>query len=132
MRSELVRALKRYDDYIDMSEDVAISDIERAEDILGVKFSQEYKDYTMEVGSAAADGHEFTGVVNSPRLNVVSVTQNARKKINNISEELYVIESLDIDGILIWQEKNGNVFESDYAGHINRIASSIREYIDSE
>lgn len=128
--SAFVSVLGKYDDYVGMPQGATADDIASSEAALGLTFASEYVEYTKEVGAACADGHEFTGVVKSPRLNVVSVTKEAKEKNPNVIGGLYVVESLDVDGILIWQDKDGKVYESEYKGVPKLIATSLVEYID--
>lgn len=74
-----------------------------AETNLGVKFASDHKKYLSEYGLASADGHEFTGIVKSPRLNVVDVTIRLKKKFKNVPNDAYVLEELNIDDIVIFK-----------------------------
>ena len=129
--TEFVRILKNFDDYF-VTEGTDAKSVEDAEQALSLKFAKEYVQYLKECGVASADGHEFTGLIKSKRLNVVDVTETARKKNVNIPLDLYVVEELQIDGIIIWQSEDGKVFQTVCNGKPEMINSSLADYIAQE
>ena len=106
-------------------------EINEAEKSLNLKFSEEYKKYLMEFGVAEIDGHEFTGIFNSKRLNVVDVTKKIKDKYNDINADMYVIEELNIDNMVILQDSKGKIFESTINSKPRRIYNSFAEYVES-
>lgn len=130
--TDLINILKESDDYVTLGKVVSDSEIQAAENQLGLKFSEEYKNYTRAVGSACADGHEFTGVVDVPRLSVVQATISERERNTNIPADLYVVERLGIDGIIIGQDAAGTVYQTERDGSAEKIADSLAEYLESE
>ncbi len=98
-----------------------------AERSLNVHFSEDYREYVSAYGAARFDGHELTGICSASRLNVVDVT--TREKTDLIPAEFYVIEELNIDGIIIWQASNGEVYESQAGKAPRMIATSLEEYL---
>lgn len=127
--AEFVKTLKRFDDFF-QANGVDMLEISQAEGVLGLKFSAEYKEYLLSCGVASADGHEFTGIIDSARLNVVQVTDRVRKRNPNIQRELYVVEELQIDDILIWQSEDGRVYSSSRDELPIEISSSLVDYIN--
>ena len=119
--------IKACDDHF-IGDGADIEEIKETEDRLNLEFSVEYKDYLKKYGVASADGHEFTGIVNSPRLNVVDVTMKT-KKDHDVAAELYVVELLQIDGIIIWQNKTGEVFMMSNNGELSKIGDNLMEYL---
>lgn len=108
---------------------VSEKDIEAAEMALGLTFAEEYRDYLLNCGIATAGGHEFTGIGKSRRLNVVNVTQEYRRKNKNIPDDLYVVEELGIDKIVIWQSTSGEIYQTVAESKPEKIADSIAEYL---
>ena len=104
-------------------------DICQAEKELNVTFSKEYSDYVAEFGVAIFDGHEFTGLCDGKRLDVVRVTQEQRQLHKHIPSDCYVVECLDVDGIVIWQSAEGAVYASVPNAEAKKIANSILEYL---
>ena len=106
--------------------------IKNAEVTLGLHFSDEYIVYLKAFGVASADGHEFTGICASPRLNVVDVTINESTNNPDVPNDWYVIEQANIDGIVIWQNSKGEVYQTQPCCESVKLANSIVEYISSE
>lgn len=103
--------------------------INKAEKELDVKFASEYRAYLSEFGVASFNGHELTGICNSKRLNVVDVTKEEKEIFPVGTEKLYVIERLNLDGIVIWQSSSGEIYQSIPNHKITKIAASLKEYI---
>ena len=104
--------------------------IDNAENALALRFADDYREYLLAFAIASSDGHEFTGICNSKRLNVVDVTIAAKNSNPSIPHDWYVLEEANIDGIIIWQNKTGSVFQT-YPNRENvKIANSICEYLN--
>lgn len=99
---------------------------------LGVVFADEYFSYVKAFGVVSYYGHELTGICASPRLNVVDVTINERENNPNVPKDWYVIEQANIDGIVIWQNSKGEIYQTQPCRDSIKIANSIVEYISSE
>ena len=54
-----------------------------------------------------------------------------KMKSNKLNENLYVIELLNIDGIVIWQSSDGEVYQTYPNSNPEKIANSLSEYIQS-
>lgn len=103
-------------------------DIELAEKSLGMKFAADFKEYLQEFGAVSYGSHELTGFSTDKNLCVVEATQKNLKKHPTV-QDLYVIEEAHIDGIVIWQDTDGNVYETYPHSEPRRIAHSLAEYI---
>lgn len=110
---------------------VTLDQIIAAEKLLGLKFSDEYKEYLSSFGAASIYVHEFTGICDAERLNVITVTKEEKEFNTFVPQEFYVIEQLNIDGIVIWQSKDGSLYESIPDGTFKKIFNSLAEYIES-
>ena len=104
--------------------------ISEAETALGVTFSEEYKSYLKQYALASMNGHELTGIVDSKRLNVVDVTIKHREINPDIPENLYVLEELNIDDVVVWQDENGLVFQTIGTSEPVKICDSLVEYVE--
>jgi hypothetical protein len=102
--------------------------IAHAESELGVTFAKDYREYLAMFGIASADGHEFTGICKSKRLNVVYVTNEERNYCDR-PDDWYVVEDTNIDGIIIWQSSQGDVFLCQGTRSPEKIANSLSEYL---
>lgn len=106
--------------------------IDDAEKILGLNFSEEYKAYLKEFGCISFDSHEFQGLNTSDRLSVVLTTQFEKMSRKNLfPKDMYVVEVINDGDILILQNNDGEIFELQYNGESKKIYSSLNEYLKS-
>ena len=106
----------------------SITQIEQAEKALGLTFAFEFKECLREFGAVSFGSHEFTGFSADKSLDVVEVTQRNWNK-HNVEKHLYVIEETHIDGIVVWQDFNGAIYETIPGKKAKKIADSLYEYI---
>ncbi len=121
--------IKEYEDFTAVG-GASNEQIKEAEEELGLKFSKEYKEFLKEYGAACANGHEFLGICDSKRLDIVDATLKAKKKNELISDEMYLIEDVGIDKILTWQNSDGKLFQSVGKGEPEPIKMNLAEYVD--
>jgi len=105
------------------------SAIAQAEKLLNNHFAADYREYLLEVGLASFDGHELTGICNSKRLNVVDVTLSEKSITPGIPQDWYVLEEANIDGIVVWQNSIGEIFQTQPGREAIKIADSICDYL---
>lgn len=103
--------------------------IVKAENDLGLKFANDYKEYLQQFGSVSCGGHELTGISKDAELDVVKVTLKNLEKNQNVKLPLYVIEETHIDGIVIWQSESGEIFKAEYKEAPEKIFESLTEYV---
>lgn len=104
------------------------AEIAEAEKELGIKFAKDYHEYLKKIGIACFDGHELTGLTNTDRLNVVSVTKELRKQSEEICALWYVVEDVGLDGIIIWQNSDGVLYATAPNTNAKMVADSLSEY----
>ncbi len=126
--NKLIEVMKSLPDFY-AEKAASSSQIEQAEKALGLKFAPDFKECLRAFGAVSFDGHELTGFSADKALDVVDVTQKNRQKIN-IDKSFYVIEEAHIDGIVIWQSKTGEVYQSTPNGNVIKIFTSLLEYIE--
>lgn len=107
-------------------------DIINAEQELSVSFSEEYKIFLTEFGSVLADDVEIVGIAKAKNRNVVEVTKRERELNEAIPHNLYVVENTGIEGIIIWQDENGVIFQSSPNKSPEKISNSLAEYISGK
>ena len=125
----IISAIKSKSDYIG-SNGRKESVIIQAEEELNNHFASDYREYLLQIGLASFDGHELTGICNSKRLNVVDVTLAERSITPGIPQNWYVLEEANIDGIVIWQNSTGEIFQTRPGGEAVKLADSICDYLD--
>ena len=107
---------------------VSLIQIEDAEKALGLQFAPDFKECLQEFGAISIEGHDLTGFSADKYLDVVYVTQENLKKLNP-GKGFYVIEEAHIDGIVIWQDASGAVYETSPNSEAVKIADSLAEYL---
>ncbi|UTC95607.1 hypothetical protein E4N85_07655 [Treponema denticola] len=88
--------------------DDSIAEVEKK---LNLRLADDYKEYVSKYGVISAKRIELTGIISSKRLNVADVTLNERELNPNFPDDMYVIENIGIDGILLLQKTNGSIYE---------------------
>ena len=127
---EIIKLLNSYDDLMFLG-GVGAEKIKDAEIELKISFSEEFKMYLTEFGVASFGGREITGITESDRLNVVSVTKKYRNLYPVSFEKYYVIEEMNIDSIVIWQDEKGYIYQSVGKNKLNKIFNSFSDYLMS-
>ncbi|MCR5629089.1 SMI1/KNR4 family protein [Eubacterium sp.] len=103
--------------------------VEDAEKKLNLKFSNDYKEYLLTYGLLMFDGHEITGLGGDDRLDVVKVTLHLKELYSDIPKDWYVIEELGIDGVVIWQNEKGEIFQSIPNGKMVKIYDDLITFL---
>ena len=106
--------------------------IENIEIELALPLAEEYKEYLLQYGAIMADDVELTGVAKSKNRDVVQVTKREWASNSKIKHNLYVVENVGIEGIIIWQDGSGKIFESSPNNEAKQIANSLAEYLESK
>lgn len=104
--------------------------IAEAESLLNINFAKEYKEYLVAYGAIMADGIELTGIAKSEYRNVVAQTRSEWELNAEVPHTMYVIENTHIDGIVIWQDSEGFIYQSTPNTSAIKIANSLVEYIN--
>lgn len=124
----IITTIKMKENFVSLKQ-VDDEKIKAAEEELGLKFNEDYKKCIKEFGIFAFDGHEFTGISPTNRLDIVAVTKEYRDLIKDVKDDLYVIEKLGIDSIVIWQSTDGKIYQSSASGEFEKIADSFEDYV---
>ena len=127
--SNFVKALESKTDLYKLSS-ATVEQINDAEKSLNIIFADEYKEYLAVFGAASANAHEFTGICQSSRLNVVDVTISERQRNPSVPLELYVVEQANLDRIVVWQSSAGEVYQTAPNMQIVKLCKSLCEYLD--
>jgi len=86
--------------------------IDKAEAELGVNFAEDYKGITAQFGAISFRGHTLSGISPFPGNDVVALTKEHRAYISGVPCSFYVIEEAHIDGIVIWQDFDGRIYQT--------------------
>ncbi|EOS72078.1 hypothetical protein C818_00225 [Lachnospiraceae bacterium MD308] len=104
--------------------------IENAQEVLGVTFAEDYKEYLGKYGVISAKGLELTGIAAVDRLNVVKVTQQERKMNKIMPTDMYVIENTAVDGIVALQNAEGKIYTITMDGKLEFFSTSLADYVN--
>lgn len=108
------------------------ADILNVELELALPLAADYKEYLLKFGAVLADDIELTGIAKSKHRNVILVTKREWEANNKMERNMYVIENVGIDGIVVWQDGSGKVYESRPNYGATKIADSIVEYLETK
>lgn len=125
--SDFLNYIKKKEDLVFLN-GVSDDEIKEAEKEMKLKFSNEYVDFLKCFRTASFSGNEIIGLCDSKRLNVINVTNVARKKNPYVPSNLYVIEDLNVDNSYIWQDEIGIVYKSYENGMPEKVAKSLLDY----
>lgn len=105
------------------------SQIEEAQNTLGMEFPEDFIDYVKEYGAISFYGTELTGLNVDGYLNVVEVTKQERNINTDFPSDCFVIENQGIDGILTVMSEKGQIFTVQYDKK-DFLCDSLSEYLD--
>ena len=86
--------------------------VEKAEAELELSFSDDYKALATQYGAISYRGHNLSGISPYPGNDVVSLTKENRTYNSKVPMNLYVVEEAHIDGIVIWQDSSGRIYQT--------------------
>ena len=96
---------------------------------LRISFAEEYKEYLAEFGAILADGIELSGIAKSDHRSVVTLTQKEWSLNPKVPHNMYVIENTNMDGIVMWQDADGVIYQSRPFVEPVKISSSLSDYL---
>ena len=126
MKPKIINTIEKLDNVIKLKP-ASEKQIFDAEKELSLSFAEDYKIYLKKYGAIMADGIELTGISNSKNRNVVSVTKREWGLNNLIRHNMYVVENVCIDGLIIWQDEDGFIYESKPNFEAQKIANDLSE-----
>lgn len=129
--SRIINVINSFENILSLKP-ASIVDVEGIEIELALYLAEEYKEYLLEFGAVIADDLELTGFAKSKNRDVVQVTKREWEANDEIKHNMYVIENLGIEGIVIWQDSSGIVYESKPNQFAKKIADNLSEYLVSK
>lgn len=104
-------------------------EISQAQKKLGVNFATDFKEYVKEHGAISALNMELFGVSKHARLDTASITLEERAMREDFPADMYVIENVGMEGVLILQNEKGEVFEIAPHQKAKKIYNSLAGYL---
>lgn len=129
--SRIIEVIEKLPDLITLKP-VGTKAVENIEIELALRFAEEYKEYLQKFGAVMADNVELTGAAKSKSRNVVSVTKREWGANPLIQHTMYVVENIGIEGIIIWQDTSGNIYQSRPNHPADKIADSLADYLEEK
>ena len=105
-------------------------EILRAEHALGLRFAEEYRQYLSAFGAAWSDIIVISGILDAEDYHVVSLTQRMRSVNPDSPSTFYAIEDVGVDGLVIWQDHTGTVYQSIPNHPPVKIFDSLSAFLD--
>ena len=87
-------------------------EVSKAENELNLVFAKDYKEYLLNFGFAYSDVIAISGIIDDEAFNVVDLTKKFKPIYKNIPSDFYVIEDVGVDGLVIWQDSLGVIYQS--------------------
>lgn len=106
------------------------TEVVEAQKSIGISFAEDYTNYLLNFGQMQASGIELSGISDKVLTSVVKMTLEERER-KSIPDNTYVIEELDIDGIIYVQDTQGIIYEISPGAKPNKVADSLIQYIQS-
>lgn len=103
----------------------------KSQSSLGVKFSDEYLALLRNFGNMFYKHNEVLGLTTEHIDDCYSYTAEAREEDPTIPQNMYVISSAGIDGILFLQDAEGNVYQHTPFGECKHMYDSLEAFIKS-
>lgn len=125
---EILKMIQHNKD-IKIAQSVAKKTVRQAEEKLGLRFSNQYREYILKCGTITFNGHEITGISEVAWTNVVNVTLEQRELHPHIPKDWYVVEEAHIDDIIFWQAESGVIYQTSFSSDPIKICDSFEAYL---
>lgn len=103
--------------------------ISEASKKLNIEFPCDYYEYLLKYGVISFYATQWTGLGVTGYMNVVEATLDQRKLNPHFSKDLFVLEDLAIEGIIIAADTDGRVYEVQMDNQ-KKIYDSMVDYLD--
>lgn len=126
---DVINSLGENDELFSVGE-VDASEIAKAEKTLGVKFAEDFVEYTQKFGSISVGSMELCGIDDEWNCSTVEQTKEMRKLYSNFPKDCYVVENLGIDDAVAVQKSDGKVYQfAEGYDELEFLANSLGEYL---
>ena len=103
--------------------------IKSAEEKLGLRFAEEYREYLSYFGMVWSDIIAISGICDDEDYEVVALTDKLKKIYLGIPSDFYVIEDVGVDGLVIWQSGTGEIYQSIPNTNPVKIFDSLSDFL---
>lgn len=139
MNNEILQMINEYDEESDFFGEVSEDAITEAENMLGVNFPTQYKEYVKKYGSGGICGVDILGVEGeADGSSVILQTERRRKQglpkkyivIENVDEFVYCLSTVDEYKVIRWDDISQEEIER-YTNFDEYLQDSFQEAIDN-
>lgn len=109
--------------------EVELSEIEEAEETLGVEFADDFVEYVQKFGSISVGSIELCGIDEDPDCSTVDKTEEMRDQFSDFPMDCYVIESVGVDNAVMVQKRDGTIYQFLPDHKLVFAADSLSEYL---
>ena len=121
-----IKKLPEMESFLPVSNEI----IESIEEKLKIKFAEDYKEYLLTFGAVCSDIISISGICDDSYMNVIDLTLDAKSVNEQIPKNFYVIEDIGVDGLVIWQDETGAIYQSIPFRAPEKIYNSLSEYLE--
>lgn len=129
--SRIIEVIEKLENLLPLKP-ATVEDIGNIEIELALPLAEEYKEYILKYGAILADDVELTGVAKSKNRDVIQVTKREWALNGKVKHNMYVVENVGVEGIIIWQDGTGKIYESEPNHAVIKIADSLAEYLETK
>lgn len=127
----LLKKINKQDNSANVKKSVKKSLREKAEEELGLLFSEDYVHFIGEMNHLWYKGDLFLGLHKKDNMGTVKATKDARQSWEGFPMNMYVISLLGIDGIMILQDSSGKIYEYFPQNKPHYIFNNLNTYLNS-
>jgi hypothetical protein len=110
--SDIISTIKKLPSMKSYASPASDEAIKKAEEKLNLKFADDYREYVSVFGAVCSDIIAVSGIIDDEEFGVVNLTNKLRPFYPQIPLSFYVIEDVGVDGLVIWQDETGAIYQS--------------------
>lgn len=104
--------------------------IKSVEEKLNLKFADDYREYLINFGAVRSEIIAISGITNDPEYGVLELTNKIRLFNTQIPTNFYVIEDVGVDGLVIWQDETGTIYQSLPTKAPMQLYNNLTDYLE--
>lgn len=131
MSKDIIEMLKGVEN-LRFTKPATIEEISAAEQKLGLKFADDYIKCLLHYGVVFLESIDLMGITDVKYASVVhnTIQEKSFDCHSQVPSNMYVIENVGIDGLLVWQDESGVVYHTLPWQEPEKYANSLAEYIE--
>ena len=127
--SDIISTIKRLPE-LESSGPVSNEEICSAEVAAQVKFAEDYRVYLSAFGAVCSSIIAVSGISEDKDYGVVELTNKLRSLYTKVPPNFYVIEDVGVDGLVIWQDEAGVIYQSVPCSQPIKLFDNLSDYLE--